>query len=345
MGLDLYDAQRFDEALEILTQTQSAHREQQAEILGIIGLIYLAKGDFVASNEALSKAQDINLTMGNALGLTTNLLALSRLAMARKNLPTANDLLKKALNKALDMHTPHLQLQIELALSEICELRGQWQEALEHFKIYHSLQLETMRQVSPHKLQAMEMQLEIEKTRMENAQLRRRNASERQERRRVERMVGEDPLTGLLNRRGLEQSAYMLLMPDSDPVSALMIDVDYFKKINDTWGHETGDKVLRQIGALLKSGCRQGDLVSRWGGEEFAVLLQNRDVLQGTEVAERLRRLVARFTWEKIASGLNVTISIGVVQYHEDDDLTLLLQRADEKLYAAKHSGRNQVAF
>lgn len=345
VGLDLYDAQRFDEALEILTQTQSAHREQQAEILGIIGLIYLAKGDFVASNEALSKAQDINLTMGNALGLTTNLLALSRLAMARKNLPTANDLLKKALNKALDMHTPHLQLQIELALSEICELRGQWQEALEHFKIYHSLQLETMRQVSPHKLQAMEMQLEIEKTRMENAQLRRRNASERQERRRVERMVGEDPLTGLLNRRGLEQSAYMLLMPDSDPVSALMIDVDYFKKINDTWGHETGDKVLRQIGALLKSGCRQGDLVSRWGGEEFAVLLQNRDVLQGTEVAERLRRLVARFTWEKIASGLNVTISIGVVQYHEDDDLTLLLQRADEKLYAAKHSGRNQVAF
>ena len=202
-----------------------------------------------------------------------------------------------------------------------------------------------MRQASPHKLQAMEMELEVQKTRMENSQLRRRHASERQERRRVERMVGEDPLTGLLNRRGLEQSAYMLLMPDADPVCALMIDVDYFKKINDTWGHETGDKVLRQIGALLKSGCRQGDLVSRWGGEEFAVLLQNRDVTQGTEVAERLRRLVEHFTWPQIAKGLRVTISTGVVQYQPDEDLAMLLQRADEKLYAAKHGGRNQVAF
>lgn len=343
--VDLYDLQRLDEAIEVLLQAHGSSREQQAEIQGIMGLIHLARGEFSAAEIALNVAQDINLTQNNALGLATNLLALGRLAMARNNLPTATDLLKKALGKAQTMGTPHLRFQIELALAETCESRGNWQQALEHFKRYHALQLETMRQVSPHKLQAMEMQLEVEKARMENAKLRRKHANERQERRRVERMASEDTLTGLLNRRGLEQSADLLLVPEGDPVSALMIDVDHFKVTNDTWGHETGDKVLRQIGALLKSGCRQGDLVSRWGGEEFAVLLQNRDGAQSAEVAERLRRLVQQWTWDRIAPGLSATISLGVAQYHPDDDLISVFQRADEKLYEAKHAGRNQVAL
>lgn len=345
VAVDLYDLQRSEEAIDALTQARGCTREQQAEIQGILGLIHLARGDLASAETALKAAQEINSTQENALGLATNLLALGRLAMARNDLSTASTLLDSALSKARIMGTTHLLFQIELALSETCEARQDWQQALEHFKRYHALQQETIHQVSPHKLQAMEMQLEVEKARMENAQLRRKHANEKQERRRVERMASEDTLTGLLNRRGLEQSADSLLIPDSDPVSALMIDVDHFKAINDTWGHEAGDKVLRQIAALLKSGCRQGDLVSRWGGEEFAVLLQNRDGPQGAEVAERLRRLVQEWTWMRIAPGLEVTISIGVTRYLPDDDLSSLVQRADEKLYEAKHGGRNQVAL
>ncbi len=342
-GVDLYEMGRRSEALEALAQARGASREQQAEIQNISGLIYLTHGDLAAAESALIAAQHINRTQGNALGLATNLLALARLAMLRDDLPTATDLLERALDQAKAMGTQHLLLQIELALAETCEARQDWQRALGHFKRYHALQQETQRQVAPYKLQAMEMQLEVEKARMENAQLRRKHASERQERHRVERMASEDALTGLLNRRGLEQSADSLLMAEGTPVSALMIDVDHFKAINDTWGHETGDKVLRQVAALLKSGCRQGDLVSRWGGEEFSVLLQNRDGPQGAEVAERLRRLVESWTWTRIAPEIAVTISIGIAQYRAEDDLASVFQRADEKLYEAKHTGRNRV--
>lgn len=342
-GVDLYEMGRHGEALEALNQARGASHEQQAEIQTVLGLTHLTRGDLAAAERALLSAQQINRTQGNALGLATNLLALARLAMLRGNLSAATDLLERALDQAKAMGTQHLLLQIELAMSEACEARQDWQRALSHFKRYHALQQETQRRLAPFKLQAMEMQLEVEKARMENAHLRRKHANERQERHRIERMASEDALTGLLNRRGLEQSADSLLMTEGIPVSALMIDVDHFKSINDSWGHEIGDKVLRQVAALLKSGCRQGDLVSRWGGEEFAVLLQNRNGPQGADVAERLRRLVEGWTWERIAPAITVTISIGVAQYQAEDDLASVFQQADEKLYEAKHAGRNRV--
>lgn len=343
VGVDLYQQQRLDEATEVLEQINSGNSEQQAEIHSILGLIHLAQGHLGAAERELQAALDINRQQNNMLGYTTNLLSLGRLAMIRQDGQDAHDKLHAALEKATQMGTPHLLFQIDLALAENHEARNEWQQALFHFKRYHSQQQQVLRQASPHRLQAMEMQLEVEKARMENTQLRRRHASEQQERRRVERMASEDTLTGLLNRRGMEQSALNLLALSEDPVSALMIDVDHFKKINDTWGHEIGDKVLRQVGALLKSGCRQGDLVARWGGEEFAILLQNRDGTQGAEVAERLRRLVKEWSWSRITPELDTTISVGVAQYQASDTLTSVIQRADERLYTAKRQGRNRV--
>lgn len=345
IAVDLYEMQCHGEAIQVLSQVRGTRQEQSAEIQGVMGLIQLARGDSIAAESALLAARAINQAQNNALGLATNLLALGRLAMMRSDLSRARDLLEQALEQASEMGTQHLLFQIELALAETHEMRQQWQQALLHYKRYHALQQEIQRKLSPHKLQAMEMQLEVEKARMENARLRRKHASERQERYKVERMAGEDALTGLLNRRGLEQSAEGLLVPDREAVTALMIDIDHFKAINDTWGHEAGDKVLRQVAALLKSGCRQGDLVSRWGGEEFAILLQNRTGPQGAEVAERLRRLVASWTWDRITTDSTITISVGVAEYLADDDLASVIQRADDKLYQAKRGGRDQVVL
>lgn len=343
IAVDLYEMQCHDEAIHALSQVRATPAQQSAEIQGILGLIQHARGDLISAEAALQTARDLNQLHHNALGLATNLLALGRLAMMRNNFSTAQRLLEEAQTQASSMGTQHLMFQIEFALAEIHEKRQQWQQALEHYKRYHTLQQEIQRKVSPHKLQAMEMQLEVEKARIENAKLRRKHASERQERYRVERMAGEDALTGLLNRRGLEHSAENLFNLHQEPVTALMIDIDHFKSINDTWGHETGDKVLRQVAALLKSGCRQGDLVSRWGGEEFAILLQNRTGPQGAEVAERLRSLVANWTWNRITSEQAITISVGIAQFLPDDDLAGVIQQADEKLYQAKRGGRNQI--
>lgn len=345
IAVDLYEMQCHAEALNVLAQVRETPAQQSAEIQGILGLIQHARGDLDGAEKALQTARQLNQSHQNALGLATNLLTLGRLAMLRNDLVTAQQLLEEALDAASSMGTQHLMFQIELALAEIHELRQEWQEALAHYKRYHLLQQDIQRKVSPHKLQAMEMQLEVEKARMENARLRRKHATERQERYRIERMAGEDALTGLLNRRGLEQSAEVLLYQQHDPVTALMIDIDHFKPINDTWGHETGDKVLRQVAALLKSGCRQGDLVSRWGGEEFAVLLQNRTASQAAEVAERLRRLVAGWSWDRIIPEQTVTISVGIAEHFADHDLAHVIQRADEKLYQAKRSGRNLVVL
>lgn len=352
VGIDLYQLGRLDEALETLQAALEESRvtpslECEGDALGVIGLVRLARGEIELADFALMEALAINNQRRHVWGVATNLLSLGKLRALGQDLDGAQRLLQEALQIAETMDTPHLAFQIELALSEILEAQGLWQEALMHFKRFHALQTQTRHQASPDRLQVMEMRIEIERSRIENSRLRRMQASERRERSRFEQLASEDPLTGLLNRRGFEVQAEQLL-PElirlETPLCALMIDIDHFKNINDSWGHEVGDKVLRQVGALLKSGCRQHDLVARWGGEEFVVLLRGRDAAGGREVAERLRQLVAGWEWSKIQQGLAATISVGVAARVDETALPSLIGRADEQLYLAKKAGRNVVA-
>ena len=114
--------------------------------------------------------------------------------------------------------------------------------------------------------------------------------------------------------------------------------------MNDDYGHPTGDKVLRQIAALLKSGCRQDDIVARYGGEEFTIILPGRDAVGASEVGERLRKLIETWSWPRIQEGMQITVSIGVGCIEPHMDFQALLERADRMLYRAKTEGRNRVA-
>jgi len=351
-GIDLYQLGRLDEALETLQAALEESRatpslECEGDALGVIGLVRMVQGEVELADFALMEALAINNQRRHVWGVATNLLSLGKLRTQGQDHEGARQLLQEALQIADAMDAPHLVFQIELALSEALEAQGCWQEALLHFKRYHAVQAQIRHQASPDRLQVMEMRIEIERSRIENSRLRRLQASERRERSRFEQLASEDPLTGLLNRRGFEVQAEQLL-PEwvrlETPLCALMIDIDHFKSINDSWGHEVGDKVLRQVAALLKSGCRQHDLVARWGGEEFVVLLRGRDGEGGREVAERLRQLVANWEWARVQEGLVATISIGVAARIEETALPGLIGRADEKLYLAKKAGRNIVA-
>ncbi|HEX3801732.1 MAG TPA: GGDEF domain-containing protein [Solirubrobacteraceae bacterium] len=161
------------------------------------------------------------------------------------------------------------------------------------------------------------------------------------------RLAGEartDALTGLLNRRGFDERASIELAHARRDGSCLAIasfDIDYFKRINDEWGHETGDQVLVRVGQLLKAECREIDLAARLGGEEFIVLLPGGDSADAYAFTERIRLALA-------ASGPGlptVRISAGVVASDQPASIERLLQQADSALYEAKRAGRDRTTI
>lgn len=124
------------------------------------------------------------------------------------------------------------------------------------------------------------------------------------------------------------------------PLSLIIFDIDYFKQINDTYGHLVGDTVLRELAHVVQANMRQSEYFVRWGGEEFILLLPGTDLYGAQMVAEKLRRLVEKTEFSEVGK---VTCSFGVTTLRNDDTMQSFLQRADEALYEAKKSGRNQV--
>ncbi len=158
----------------------------------------------------------------------------------------------------------------------------------------------------------------------------------------------KDYLTGLNNVREFNKLFMLVIekaVSNNQKFSLLLIDIDFFKNINDTHGHQSGDKVLKEIGKILKQNCRTDDNISRNGGEEFSILLENASNSKAIEIAERIRKIIADNEFE-VSSGrkINVTISIGISSYPETvTDITQIIERADEALYKAKRNGRNLV--
>jgi len=165
---------------------------------------------------------------------------------------------------------------------------------------------------------------------------------------RLEELSITDELTGLFNRRHFIQrldEEIVRSRRQKHPVSLIMADLDHFKRINDTMGHQVGDEALQYFAAWLKSGVRRMDLVGRYGGEEFVVLLVDCGPNRALKVADKLRREVARRSQVPPFDRLGgFTVSMGVSTLGEEDGAQDLIGRADQALYKAKEGGRNQVA-
>lgn len=155
-----------------------------------------------------------------------------------------------------------------------------------------------------------------------------------------------DPLTGLANRRALDARLMARLPMGQEPVeefSLAIIDIDHFKQINDGWGHDVGDAVLRETAKLLTGGVRGGDFVARIGGEEFVILLWGQALADASLVCERLRQQVQAHDWSRFVPGRGVTVSMGLTCAQPLDDAAQLLRRADQWMYTAKREGRNRL--
>lgn len=185
---------------------------------------------------------------------------------------------------------------------------------------------------------------ELDAMLVELAALLERLADQAQE---LQKLATSDPLTTQANRRSLfERLAHEVERARRyrRPLSALMIDIDHFKPINDTWGHAAGDRVLRSVADVLAATVRQSDLLARYGGEEFVVLLPETDAGDASRLAELMRSRVAE-TVQQVGGGhtAQVTVSIGCATLRGDESADAFIERADEAVYRAKGRGRNCV--
>jgi len=158
-----------------------------------------------------------------------------------------------------------------------------------------------------------------------------------------------DPLTKIFNRKSFDEGmlkSFADAGENGKPLCLMLLDIDHFKRFNDTWGHQTGDQVLRLVAMTLKSNIKGKDMAARYGGEEFAAILPETDLEGAMIVADNIRKavqakeLLKRSTNEKLG---RITASFGVAAYKPGDSPSSLIERADRCLYAAKHAGRNRV--
>ena len=153
-----------------------------------------------------------------------------------------------------------------------------------------------------------------------------------------------DELTGLSNRRSIERFLKKSLQEscvNSTPLSIFIFDIDNFKRVNDNYGHDIGDKVLKQVANACMAAVRGADNIGRIGGEEFLVVLPKTELKEALNIAERVRKAVAALEFSELDS--NITISSGLTQRRNELDISVLIKGADEKLYQAKESGKNKV--
>jgi len=179
--------------------------------------------------------------------------------------------------------------------------------------------------------------------------LHRINVALRQREEELHRLAVSDPLTGLSNRRQFHEvgaAEWSRARRHGRPLALLMMDVDHFKGINDTYGHAVGDETLKLLVVTAKIALRDCDLFARVGGEEFAVILPETDAAAALAVSERLRLAVAQMVVQSGRGAFSITVSIGLaIQGSGDSCLAALIKRADESLYEAKHAGRNRVVL
>lgn len=336
-------------------------RLTEANILANLSCLHRKAGDFA---QALDYAQSARTAAADASALFVEIDARISAGEALTTLGQMADAvreLKEALALAERIESRRLIYMAHLALSKAHEAAGDMEAALRHFKAYHKVEDEVFNAESERRIEAVIAQKEIERSQREAELLRTRNdeltaANEEKARlldalrlqaEELERLSREDGLTGLFNRRHVEDALALeweRAQRFSRDLTVVMVDVDHFKAVNDRFSHAAGDRVLRETGRILRDGTRAVDVAGRWGGEEFVLLLVETPPEGAVRLAEKLRGAVEAHDWCAVAPALRVTASFGVAGIHEADSPGALLAAADARLYAAKRAGRNRVA-
>ena len=353
-------ARKFaQEALQVAQGSGNAYRE--AHCLSNLGRYLGVSGEVGPSFDLLDRAYALAIRHGyRPLALACDGIRAEVLVQAGRH-HQAIPVLLIALARAQAMSSSLLIRDLHLQLYKAYKARGSMTEALEHHEKFHALvkvQLEqrshTQSRLLLNRMELDQVRFGAERARME-ADLQRvraermamENAQLEAEAIELGRNLLADPLTGLGNRRQIDLGLPPLLVHASRSGMALSIavlDIDHFKKVNDRFGHPVGDTVLKELADILRRTLRADDMIARMGGEEFLIALIDTPGQYARDTCERLRVAVERHTWNEVAVGLRVTVSIGLCIQVAGLDVPEILARVDSALYKAKNGGRNQIA-
>jgi diguanylate cyclase (GGDEF)-like protein len=333
---------------------KSRHKAWLADWYSYQGKAYLSLGQLSAAQACLHQAWEINQQFGYPWSQSLNLLALGKTYVQLQQYSSAAEFLELAHTKIASFESHTLLLQVYEQLTELAKLQGNFQQAWENRRKYHELAIRHAQQLAKEKLTSalerrireLDTQLMVLQTRQENVMLRQQTTANSELLKTLRSATLQDPLTGVSNRRHLDQELPLLYQrceEENRPLSVLMVDLDFFKQVNDRFGHAIGDEVICAAALILLQSCRGGDMVARFGGEEFVLLLPGAAGTTAFEVAERIRMRFVRHPWQEVHPELHVTCSIGVAEMGDELSETQLLDHADQALYRAKHQGRNRV--
>jgi diguanylate cyclase (GGDEF)-like protein len=354
VGLSLAAVGRSDEAFTRLTDAVAVAEKAANPARARDAAIHLAELliGFGHQTEALPHAERalaISRQLGDRFAEARALLLLWDAAGDDVDATT----LDRALAIATDLGAIRQQRAAHERLARVKEATGDERAAIRHLRALVETERRIFDEEADYRSRALTIHYETERARKEAEIERLRNvelaallAQVREQAHLLQRQATEDPLTGLANRRSLDQDLARELDRAArfeHPLAIAMLDIDHFKAINDRYSHQTGDDVIQTVARLLRHHARDVDVVARYGGEEFALIFPETPLDQAVAAAERLRLAIAGYPWSFGHPDLVVTVSIGIVPNEPGDSPADALRRADAHLYAAKRQGRNRT--
>ncbi|MAT41705.1 MAG: hypothetical protein CL609_05135 [Anaerolineaceae bacterium] len=359
LSLSYTHAGQAENALEAAQQSAKivemmGLEELKVSLFGTFGEAYLALNDLENAGlyfqKALTMATEINFVYDKII----NQLFLSKVLIKRELYEEAQENLESCLTSCSAVGISKEKYECYEQLSLLHEKKGDFEKALEYHKEFHACKIQHSKQEFNLFFDNMKLINELENAkkdaeinRLRIAMLQSEITQNKLIQNTLEEQAVRDSLTNLHNRRYFLSTGEEVLSEhkkNGRSISIIILDLDHFKNVNDTHGHSVGDEVLKSVADVLRSQCRSTDLISRYGGEEFIVLLPEMDQENAFLMAERFRTSIEDLDIIVGSLQIKITASFGIVSFLKGSNVTLelLINRADQALYLAKDAGRNQ---
>jgi len=320
-----------------------------------IGRVYLGMANLAQAEQALLQANHLADTYHFHQHASIALSLLGKVQIEQNQFKEAEKNLKKSLELAGEISLHSIKADCHLMLSDLYAAAGNHKQAYEHHQAFHEEKEQTYQRDIANRVRVLELSHHLETAKNISETLQAQNEALREEVRlrkrtqaKLEALSRIDPLTGLFNRRHffeLAEKEFSRARRYRRPVSAIMVDLDHFKTINDNHGHIVGDQVLAEVAQRIQQNSREVDIVGRYGGEEFIILLPETNLEDALILAERIwKSLTARpASTSKLVLPLQASLGVSSCSNGVDTPLYDLIEQADQALYRAKDLGRNRI--
>lgn len=324
----------------------------QSALLDLLRLMINNIGELVADDRWLTGQMQV------VTQAITGPLSLDTLEVAKSNLQDVIARQRQLKQSLSEVRATLKQMVVSFVdeLGKLSETTGDYHDSIEHLSQQirrtddvnqlNQLLEEVLRETRDVQASTLRSRQEVLDARQKVDEVQRKAAQLEAELQQVSEQVQTDYLTGTLNRRGLKEAydrELAIAERENTPTSIALLDIDNFKELNDNFGHQIGDRILAHLATLIKDTVRPGDRVSRYGGEEFLILLPNADINQAIAVLTRLQRALTKHFFLHEDAPLLITFSTGVTRHLPGETQDAVITRADQALYQAKRNGKNRV--